>query len=158
MKKKTVNLNRRSQVTKIVILGLFVTILAALFSLISPNLTTLNPQMMITVMSTFTGFTLTALIFAKSSFEDIDIEEHKLEITFKKGAILLLFQFSTLILFIFTLVIFDIDISCQLWLLNLKAFSLYLLFFIYLVNLSDLIGGLYQILMYSSSISKGETK
>ena len=156
MKKKTTNLVQKKQIIRIQIFIVIGIIVALIFSLTSPAFSTLTPNTIVSVMSTFTGFTLTALIFAKNFFLNFK-SDSEIQTTLKKGAVLLIFQFIILLLFITLVILFDSNPNLKIYAVNIRAFFLYFLLYIFLVNMADIISGLYQILLYSRDLTpRGE--
>ena len=156
MKKKTTDLILKRQIIRILLLGIIGVISALIFSLTSPTFDTLSPNTIVSVMSTFTGFTLTALIFAKNFFLNFK-SDSMIQTTLKKGAVLLIFQFTILFLFITLIILFDSNQNLKVYIFNLRAFFLYFLLYMFLVNMADIISGLYQILLYSRDLTpRGE--
>ncbi|MDY0277985.1 MAG: hypothetical protein RBQ97_07865 [Acholeplasma sp.] len=151
MKKKVIDNNLLlSIVEDFVILG-FGIIMSLTASYISPKLTVFTPHMMINIMTTLTGFTLTALIFAKNAFKEIKVEFKQYESTFRKGAFLLISQVSILLLYIVILILFDINPAIKFLNMELRPLFLYFIFFMYTALFVDLILGLYHLLTFRSN-------
>ncbi|MCV2231223.1 hypothetical protein N7548_00085 [Acholeplasma manati] len=156
MIKKTTDLFQKRQIIRILIFSIIGVMVALIFSVTSPAFSTLTPNNIVSVMSTFTGFTLTALIFAKNFFMNLK-SDSTIQTTFRKGAVLLIFQFTILLLFIVLIILFDFNPNIKFYAINIRAFFLYFLLYMFLVNMADIISGLYQILLYSRDLTpRGE--
>ena len=148
MKKKTVNIKKIKEVVHGISIMIFSIFMGYIISILDEQMDSLTPQIILSIMTTFSGFALTALVFTKNSLKNISSNNNKTFEILKKGANLLLVQFIIILLFILSMAIFQKIGSIDFFYSNLRAFILFALFALYIEQLSDLIIGIFYIIRY----------